>query len=108
MDVITNEGSIQKNVKETIKGCFFFISYFLLESLEVSLWTINDVANFVKRIPDVDEADVQVLVSNKISGRSLMKLTVDKLMQDGIPRGPAENIFEEIQKLQKSHYKFIF
>ena len=86
----------------------FFISYFLLESLEVSLWTINDVANFVRKIHNGKEAVVQVFIRNEIDGRSLMKLTVDKLMQDGIPRGPAENIFEEIQKLQQGHYNFIF
>ena len=27
MDEITNEGSIQKNAKETIKGCFCFLLF---------------------------------------------------------------------------------
>ena len=82
----------------------FFISYFFLELLEVSLWTIDDVANFIRKIHNV-KAVVQVFIRNEIDGRSFMKLTVDELTRHpyNLPGGPAKNIFEEIQKLQRGH-----
>ena len=42
--------------------------------------------------PDINEKTVRILEENEINGRTFLELTEEKLMQDGMIRGPAANI----------------
>ncbi|CAG8537311.1 2689_t:CDS:2 [Paraglomus brasilianum] len=42
--------------------------------------------------PDISEKTVRILEENEINGRTFLELTEEKLMQDGMIRGPAANI----------------
>ncbi|CAJ1387304.1 unnamed protein product, partial [Effrenium voratum] len=44
---------------------------------------------------------LKILSENEVTGKSLLKLTLEKLMADGVPRGPAELLAEKIQLLNE-------
>jgi hypothetical protein len=46
----------------------------------VSTWTINDVADWARAIPDVLEEDITVLKNQRVNGSALVVLSYDKLV----------------------------
>ena len=70
---------------------------------EVEKWKRNDVTNFLndmQEVLDLDNEDIQIIAEQKISGTAFLRLTAEKLMQDGLKRGPAETIAELIETIR--------
>ncbi|CAG8505314.1 3521_t:CDS:2 [Paraglomus occultum] len=62
---------------------------------EVEKWKRNDVTTFLntmKESLDLDDEDIQKITDQKVAGQAFLRLTAEKLMQDGLSRGPAESI----------------
>ncbi|CAJ0644343.1 4612_t:CDS:2 [Entrophospora sp. SA101] len=62
---------------------------------EVNKWKRNDVTKFLqdkKEELDLDDEDIDIIKRNRVAGRAFLEVDVNKLMQDGLKRGPAEAI----------------
>ncbi|CAG8675318.1 11082_t:CDS:1, partial [Paraglomus brasilianum] len=60
---------------------------------EVSRWKRAQVLTFLRSKKDeldLDDEDIDIVQNNKVAGLAFLELTADKLMQDGLKRGPAE------------------
>ncbi|CAJ0887474.1 12735_t:CDS:2 [Entrophospora sp. SA101] len=62
---------------------------------EVNKWKQNDVTKFLqdkKEELDLDNENIDIIKRNRVAGRAFLEVDVNKLMQDGLKRGPAEAI----------------
>jgi hypothetical protein len=59
-------------------------------------WKVDDVARAARGL-GLDGDDVTILKGQKVHGKALLKLTEEKLMADGMKRGPASDLAEFIQ-----------
>src|SRR6185369_6445479 len=58
-------------------------------------WKRAEVINFLeskKDELDLDDEDIDIIKRNRVAGRAFLEVDVNKLMQDGLKRGPAEAI----------------
>ncbi|CAJ1370356.1 unnamed protein product [Effrenium voratum] len=75
---------------------------------EVEGFSIAQVSDWVRAVllaagfeaDDITEV-TPILLKQKVIGAALLKLTLEELMQDGVPRGPAKLLAEKIQLLQE-------
>ncbi|CAJ1383058.1 unnamed protein product [Effrenium voratum] len=67
---------------------------------EVLSWA-EAVLNEGKVRDELIQQTVTTLQQQGVTGKSLLKLTLEKLMADGVPRGPAELLAEKIQLLNE-------
>ena len=70
---------------------------------EVNEWTPDKVNAFLgshKEKLSLRDQDIKIIEDNWIRGSAFLKLNVDKLMYDGLKRGPAETIAELIEKIK--------
>lgn len=67
---------------------------------EVKGWDTARVLEFARGLKLSGKA-VNVLEENEIDGESLLKLTEDKLVHDGMPRGPATKLAAAIAELPR-------
>jgi hypothetical protein len=67
-----------------------------------SAWDRNQVYSWAIKDLNLDGEDAQKLWTQKITGSSLLKYTVDTLMADGLPRGPATDLADAIAALKGS------
>lgn len=49
----------------------------------------------------LDEDDREIIRKEKINGRAFFKLTEEKLMQDGMKRGPASNFADFVKECKE-------
>eukprot|EP00930_Biecheleria_cincta_P010768 TRINITY_DN11305_c0_g1_i6.p1 TRINITY_DN11305_c0_g1~~TRINITY_DN11305_c0_g1_i6.p1 ORF type:complete len:388 (+),score=59.74 TRINITY_DN11305_c0_g1_i6:56-1219(+) len=76
-----------------------------LRNEQVGKWSKDRVQQWVVAVleanghdaMDVEEVRV-VFMAQRLIGKNLVTLTVQKMMADGVPRGPAELLFEDIQE----------
>jgi hypothetical protein len=54
---------------------FIVIKWYDFDLKDVVKWSIENVANWAREIPDVIEADVTVLKNQRVNGRALLGLT---------------------------------
>jgi len=57
------------------------------------------VRKWAESLDGIDAEDAAILGTQKINGEALLKLTEDKLMQDGMPRGPASALMGAVNAL---------
>ncbi|CAG8677123.1 4568_t:CDS:1, partial [Paraglomus brasilianum] len=60
---------------------------------EVSKWKRAQVLTFLRSKKDeldLDDKHIKIIEDQEVAGRAFLELTADKLMQDGLKRGPAE------------------
>src|SRR5437763_16663731 len=70
---------------------------------EIKKWKRVDVINFFrekKEELDLDDEDIEIIRKNKVAGQAFLRLNEAKLMQVGLPLGPAESIAYLIETLK--------
>ena len=76
---------------------------------EVEGFSKAQVSNWVEAVlldagfeaDDITEV-TRILLKQKVIGAALLQLTLEELMQDGVPRGPAKLLDEKIRLLQEA------
>jgi hypothetical protein len=63
-------------------------------------WTTDQVCKWALTVPDVEEADAQLIKKQRITGASLLAMTKIDLERCGIPIGPATNLIKAIESLK--------
>ncbi|CAJ0913668.1 17951_t:CDS:2 [Entrophospora sp. SA101] len=69
----------------------------------VKKWKRANVVDFLKEKKEeleLENEDIQIIDNNRVNGCAFLELNVDKLMQDGLKRGPAENITQLIKDIK--------
>lgn len=70
---------------------------------EIKTWNRTDVINFLQKKKedlDIDNEDIEIIKRNKVAGQAFLRLTEEKLMQDGLLRGPAKSIASLVETLK--------
>ena len=70
---------------------------------EVRKWSPKDVITFLEAKKEelfLDNKHIKVIEDQEIAGRAFLNLSVEKLMQDGLKRGPAETIVDLIRDIK--------
>ncbi|CAG8554252.1 5979_t:CDS:1, partial [Paraglomus brasilianum] len=70
---------------------------------EVSKWKRAQVLTYLqskKDELDLDDKHIKVIGDQEIAGRAFLELTTEKLMEDGLKRGPAETIAKLIKEIK--------
>ena len=57
---------------------------------------VADVRDWAAVSIGLDAEDADILVKQKIDGEALFKVTEEKLMKDGMPRGPAGKLADAV------------
>eukprot|EP01128_Nolandella_sp_AFSM9_P005617 TRINITY_DN2748_c0_g1_i1.p1 TRINITY_DN2748_c0_g1~~TRINITY_DN2748_c0_g1_i1.p1 ORF type:complete len:290 (+),score=55.48 TRINITY_DN2748_c0_g1_i1:1-870(+) len=65
---------------------------------DVNDWSTEEVYRWAVNV--VSAAHAQKLVAQEISGKHLLNYTIEELISDGFPRGPAMDLLEAIQRLK--------
>ena len=100
---------IQKRVREPLNTLHFFrflqltMSYWDEEPLpsvqEVRKWNRGQVIENLQKIVNLEEDEIQILRKKRISGKSFLGLTEEKLEQFGLEFGPASEIAEFVKAI---------
>jgi len=70
---------------------------------EVRKWSPKDVITFLEAKKEelfLDDKHIKVIEDQEVAGRAFLNLSVEKLMQDGLKRGPAETIVDLIRDIK--------
>ena len=70
---------------------------------EIKKWSPEQVITFLKTKKNdlyLREQDIKIIENNWIAGQAFLCLNEEKLMQDGLSRGPAESIAYLIKTLK--------
>eukprot|EP01124_Arcella_intermedia_P007105 TRINITY_DN1430_c0_g1_i2.p1 TRINITY_DN1430_c0_g1~~TRINITY_DN1430_c0_g1_i2.p1 ORF type:complete len:744 (-),score=64.64 TRINITY_DN1430_c0_g1_i2:167-2398(-) len=73
---------------------------FFSSKIDVRKWSTTEVLEWMKKIPRVEESDLEIFKKQRLTGDSLFKLNEKRLTRFGIPFGPTMNILDAIAKLQ--------
>ena len=78
---------------------------------EVSKWKRAQVLTYLqskKDELDLDDKHIKVIEDQEVAGCAFLELTAEKLMEDGLKRGPAESIAKLIKGEPKGkHYDYV-
>ncbi len=69
----------------------------------VTDWTIEEVADWARKVLNFDEEDLAILRKQRINGRRLLRVpTLRELKSYGLSEGSARTLWAEIEKMKKA------
>ena len=69
----------------------------------VSDWTPEEVADWARKVLKFSEKSAKILIESEVDGSTLLVIPNVKRLEDyGLPGGPADKLWAEIEKLKKA------